>query len=401
MAALLAPRWRIDGPVLAGRGTLADLYVLGRERIVVELAVEDRRLALTLRAGDPREADAAGLSIGWVRPPTEDIDALAGAARQELAAILRAQIPEADARWQVPADAAFLYPEATALRAEDAHFDEDPDAALLALDAVHYARLFGAATRALRLPGAPGISIHHPAPPPGTALAGDLYPVPEHFHRRAFRRYFAALGCAYDDGLLRTVPTPATFLAATTGALGRPGPWRPQLRRGSGHATTPVAWIRQVLAQELLPVEVAPRWAVELHRVVRALTRPRRSTVAVGILVHDASLHAIGLHAVDPELWQALIRRAREQLAKGGRRRALAVADFFEGTLTRTAWEVWNEVESPAEFQAAFDRRQGALELALAGDCSPASDEPPGERGRPGSGVESSHEVRGVHLRHR
>ena len=366
MAGLLAPRWRIDGPVLAGRGSLADLYMLGRERLVVALEVEGHRLALTLCAEDPREADAAGLSISWVQPPSKDLEAPASTAQRELAEILRAQIPEADPSWQVPPEAVCLYPEATVLRGEDAAFDEDPDAALLGLDAVHYARLFGASTRALRLPGAPGISIHHPAPPPGAALAGELYPVPENFHRRTFRRYFAALGCTYDDGLPRTVPTPATFVAATTRVLGRPGPWRPQLRRGSGHATTPVSWIRQVLNGQMLPVEVAPRWAVELHRVVRALTRPERSTVAVGILAHDASLHAIGLHAVDPEFWATLVQRAREQLAIGGRRRALAVASFFEGTLTRTAWEVWNEVERPEDFQEAFARRHDGLLAALA-----------------------------------
>lgn len=367
LARLLEPDWRFDAPVLGGRGALTDVYTVGGDRVVVELSVDDRPVCVSIRlAPSPQASASAGLAIEWARPAPSDAG---DAAVRALGAILRRKIPDgASTRWSIPSDAALRRPHAleAELRAESASFEEDPDGRLLAIDSAHYACLFGTSTRALRVPGAPGISVHHPAPRRGTELSGDLYPVPERFHRRAFRRYFAALGCTYDEGIPRTVPTPSTFAAATARVLGAPAPWQPRLVRGTGHSISPRAWIRRVLREDVLPVSVAPRWAVQLHRVVRAVTRPARSTVDVGILVHDVSFHAIGLHAIDHGFWQALTRRARERLATGGRGRAISLAAFFEGSLTRAAWDVWKRVEAPADFREAFARRHAELEAELA-----------------------------------
>lgn len=373
VARLLAPEWRIDAPVLDGSWTLADVHATGRaECVVLELARGARRLALAVEPGGgaPPEQTAGGLAASWLAPGPPD----AGhAAALELARILRAKLGDARPRWAMPPSAVRLVPDAVAreVRAEPARLDEDPDGALLSADAASYARLYGSAPRAVRVTlrgAAPrGVSVHHPAPIDGThPPSGRLYEVPHRFHRRRFRRYFAALGCTYEDGVPRTVPTPTTFAAAAEAALGHPPPLCPRLERGGRPSIDARRWAARVV-DATLPVAVAPRWAVALHRTLRRVEGLSHIPVDVGMLAHDVSLHALGLHAVDPAGWEALTRTARERLRRPGRGTARAVAAFFEGTLTRTAWDVWNALEAPEGFAAAFAARVDELEAELRG----------------------------------
>ncbi len=190
--------------------------------------------------------------------------------------------------------------------------------------------------------------------------SGSLYRVPARFHRRRFRRYFAALGCTYDDGFMRTVPTPTTFARVAAGA-----PLRPRLVSGRRGSVSGVSWVKHIAGDGVLVVPVAPGWAVALHRVIRRSRRLSRIPVDVGMLAHDVSLHAIGLHAVDEESWQRLRQRARTLLAGASRRKAKRVAAFFEDTLTRAAWDVWKRAEAPEDFGEAFAARTDALEASL------------------------------------
>src|SRR5690606_39162863 len=226
------------------------------------------------------------------------------AACRALVAILGAKVADR-AKWVIPKDAELLVPDAVAeeVRVEPGRLEDDPDCAMLAKDARQYARLFGAAPRAARVvTGAsptPGVSLHYPPPRAGALPpSGRLYAVPQQFHRRRFRRYFAALGCTFEDGVPRTVPTPWTFEHAVIRVRGSPPPLRPRFVQGWRGSTSGAKWVERIVREQVLPVSVAPRWAVEVHRHIRRHERLATIPVDVGMLAHDVSLHALGLHAV-------------------------------------------------------------------------------------------------------
>jgi len=371
LAHALEPDWRFDERVV-GEWTLTDIYPGDATRLIVELRAGTRRLRLTVAPslpGDrPSVNTAAGLSIAWMQPASSDAGkATCDAIRDVLARSLGAG-PTA---WEVPPAAELLVPDACRdeIRVEDAPIDADPDAQLLCVDAVHYERLFGTRPRGKRVTfgeQAHGVSIDYPAPTNGTLPpSGALYSVPTRFHRRPFRAYFAALGCVFDGGFPRTVPTPTTLDRAVRALLGHAPPLRPRLLRGAYGAISARAWTRRVAFDSVLPVAVAPRWAVEVHRVARRAGLLARVPVDVGMLAHDVSLHALGVHAVDEGWWATLLERARARLRWAHIARVRRLAAFFEGTLTRTAWEVWREVDAPEDFSAAFAQRAGELDAAL------------------------------------
>lgn len=371
VARLLAPAWRFDAAVV-GEWTLDDVHASGRSgSVIVELRCGGAVTSIALEPDVGRAAHetACGLALSWAEPG--DADAGVAACRA-LAAQIHAAVPDSTARWAVPDDAAVRLPDTLAAEIEvrPASLDDDPDAALLRTDAVQYARLYDVTPQAVEVHADGvlpiGVSVHHPAPANGAQPpSGSLYPVPLRFHRRAFRRYFGALGCAYLDGVPRTVPTPATFERAVRRALGRGPALVPCLERGRRPSTEPERWAARV-AEHVLPIGVAPRWAVELHRQLRRSERLSRVPVDVGMLAHDMSLHALGLHAIPKERWEALAWRARERLRTGGRSAARRVAELFESTVTKAAWDAWNEAETPDAFAAAFERRFDALEDAFA-----------------------------------
>jgi hypothetical protein len=371
LASLIGPEWRFDAPVLRGGWALTDVYALGTDRVVIELRADGQTLRIAIRPMSPRGSmgGAAGLSVSWMAPGPAD----AGAAACRVLTELFGTKLGAGPRWVVPSEAELLVPEILGdeVRVEPARLEDDPDHALLAKDARQYERLFESAPRPVRITtgesACPGVSLHYPAPRNGAQPpSGRLYPVPQRFHRRRFRGYFASLGCVFRDGVPRTVPTPSTFERAVMRTRGSLPPLRPHLVRGWRGSISGRAWIARIVRERVLPVPVAPRWAVELHRAIRRVDRLATIPVDVGMLAHDVSLHALGLHAVDAACWEALIGRARERLRRGSRARALRVAAFFEGLLTRTAWEVWNEIDEPEDFASAFARRTGEVEAELA-----------------------------------
>lgn len=367
LAQSLGDAWRLDRPLAAGY-RLFDVYRHEqREAVLVELVAGIRRLVVEVSPHQtgPAAAHAAGLALRWRPPGPAD----AGhAVCQGMARALTDRLGPHPRRWRVLPSSLRHLP--AALRAElgwvGARLDDDPDHALLRADGRHYARLFGADSAARRVHAVqgdgPGISMYYPAPRRGSLPpSGAIYPAPARVvHRRRMRTYFAHLGCLFDeDGMPRTVPTPHTLTRALAGrpALAR---LRPRLVRIRGLSLRAAAWARSV-AGGVLPVSVAPAWAVELMRVLRRARRLQRISIDVGMLVHDISLHALGLHAIPGAAWDALVTRA----AALGPRHAPQVAAFFEETLTRTCWALWRELDAPADFAGAFERRTDDLLAAL------------------------------------
>ncbi|MEZ4385716.1 MAG: hypothetical protein R3A79_30635 [Nannocystaceae bacterium] len=212
-----------------------------------------------------------------------------------------------------------------------------------------------------------GVCVRYPPPrngrlPPSAAV----YPVPAQIGlRRSMRAHFAGLGFVFDDDLRpRTVPTPTTFSRALAdrGDLAR---LRPQLVDGRAPMLHAIAWAAH-LRRGVLPISVAPRWAVQLHRLVRQVPALASIPCDVGMVVHDMGLHALGLHAIPAASWDALVARAEGRVRARGLRLVPRIAAFFEGSLTRTSWEVWRSIDAPGEFAAAFDARLPGLEAELA-----------------------------------
>lgn len=386
LACALAARWRFDEPVLNDRWALHDVYALDDRRIIVELREGSGtlRVAVTPDAEGSRSlACAGGLALSWVSPGPHDAGL---AACRVLAEGLRAGGRH---RWRIPPSASWSIPEPLAPRAEEASLREDPDQALLADDARHYEQLFGGLPRAVRVhtadTRAPGISIAFARPRLALPPSGSLYEVPRSFARRRFHGYFARWGCTYvGDGFPRTVPTPTTFRRVAE-EEGRRPPLVPRLQRGWRGSISPRSWLSAVLGGTL-PVGVAPTWAAWAHRAIRRVSgvedrsasgrlgsrgwsRQQLASIPidVGMLAHDMSLHALGLHALSPESWEALTRVAHERLREQSWRSAVRIASFFEGDLTRAAWEVWGALEEPSEFVGAFGARVDELTRTLRG----------------------------------
>lgn len=372
MHRLLHPRsfarllpWRFDEPVLSAAWALFDVYALDQRRLVVELREGPRTLRISVvpNGAEPAATRVGGLALSWMSPGPNDAGA---AACRALAQALAAPGPEPE--WRIPGDASQQVPEALPVRLDEVSLHDDPDHALLTRDATNYTRLYGGRPRAVRVSKVAGtaiddagLSMHYPAPrghelPP----SGSLYPVPSGFFRRDFRAYFAALGCAYGDGVPRTVPSPSTFARAVSRTLGHAAPLQPRLIQGARSSVSSRAWAHAVLSGTL-PVGVAPAWAVGVHQRIRAVGALSRIPVDVGMLAHDISLHALGLHAVRRSTWDRLVGIAAEQIRRGGRGAVGRIARFFEGDLTRTAWDVWGALDKPQAFTEAFDGRVDAL----------------------------------------
>jgi hypothetical protein len=373
LAEWLAPEWRVDQPAFGGFH-LFDIYRLGDDdRMVVELVDGGEVVRLVVRSNMTERAHrvVGGLALSY--DPGANPEASA-AASDALAELLAVKLGPDERRFHVPEGAELRVPEAIAaeVRTDAAQLTDDPDASLVRVDFAHYERLFGSRGTPLRVSRSGnnpvGISLHYPAPINGSlATSGVLYRMPTRFHRRRFRRYFAALGCAYEDGFMRTVPSPATFRQRAREVLGHEPPLSPKLMRGFRGSISAFAWGRSVTDHAVLPVCVAPRWAVEVHRVLRRVHSARLNDIPVdvGMLAHDVSLHTVGLHAVDPALFRELRADARLHLSDVPTGHAARVASFFEDTLTRAAWDAWKEVEAPSEFRTHFSARAADLQAAL------------------------------------
>ncbi|MCB9740873.1 MAG: hypothetical protein H6747_16525 [Deltaproteobacteria bacterium] len=348
LAAELQPLWQFDAPV-HGDLRLFDIYAQGQSRLVIELVAGDDVVSVAVRP-DP---SGQGLDVYWI-PPSDPRNgsALAGAVRALLA-------KAAQARWRMSERPELEPPDALVHRSTPAAFADDPDHAWLRVDGANYRRLYAVEPRPVRVADT-GISVHYPAPANGhVPSSGRIYRVPQHFHRRRFREHFRRLGLCYDDGLPRTVPTAATFAAALPDA-----PLQPMLMRGRRGSVSGSFWIRTIARTGRLPVCLAPRWGVELQRVIRHVGPLSGIPVDVGMLVHDVSVHAIGFHAVDREQWADLMRLAAS-LAARSRRHAARVARYLEDPLTLAAWESWKAVEAPSAFAAHFGRRAAEFEAQM------------------------------------
>jgi hypothetical protein len=361
---------RLDDVLLDGF-VVADCYRLdAREPVRVELRRDRERFELQIEPtleieGRRPLARVAGLDISYRNPAPEQ---LAAAACHRFAEHLTAALGDAPRRWTVAPPSLCELPAQVAaeLRIEPATLDRDPDRALLRRDFANYERLYAVRPEVVQVhvegKPAPGSSIHYPAAHDGRVPnSGTVYPlVPRLAHRRRMRRYFAGLGCSVDDdGFPRTVPTPTTFAHALAREHGR-ARVRPRMIAGVSASLRPIHW-GLLVQRNLLPVTVAPRWSVELHRHIRDIGPLRNIPCDVGMLPHDMSVHALALHAVPADAWDELLAlgvervRARPWSVLAGPWGVLSkLAFFFEGAITTHCWAAWQEADEPEDFAARF-----------------------------------------------
>jgi len=87
-------------------------------------------------------------------------------------------------------------------------------------------------------------------------------------------------------------------------------------------------------------------------------------SAAVGMIVHDMNLHALGIHAVPAGGWEELVAQAAEIV----RRRFWVLprlADFFEAPVTKLCWDIWRDIDEPDDFAPAFETRFHDLKVQL------------------------------------
>lgn len=371
LLALLQARLKLDDPVV-GDWLLADAYRLSAAE---PMCIELRRAAgggcvrVEFEPDDTGSSKpepylrVAGLRVGY-RSRVATPEALSGS--RALADALEAVIgPEPRAWVAAPPGLSELVDEVEAeVSWRPSTLAVDPDADLLERDRDHYERLYEARPDVRQVSAcdrdAPGVSIHYPASR-GARVPNSAAVYPSSLrvaHRRRMRRYFGGLGCVFDaQAVIRTVPTPATYHKAVPAGFARV---RPTMVRGLTASVPPVVW-GALVGRNVLPVSVAPRWAVELHRRIRGVGLLAQIPCDVGMLVHDIGLHALALHAVPAEAWDELVAmavdrvRARPASVLRGRRGVLGrLGTFFEGSVTTHCWHTWHAVDEPEDFATEF-----------------------------------------------
>jgi hypothetical protein len=373
LLAHLSPGLTLDCEVVGGY-VLSDCHRLdAREPVRLELRRGSSRIEIQIEPTpeQPRHrplVSVAGLDIGYRSPVSPDEAEVAAAACRRVAEQLRAGLGEAPRRWTVPPPSLreLAEPIAAELRSEDSELDGDPDHALLRQDFAAYERLYGARPRALAVSvlgqRVPGICVRYPEPRNGRVPnSASLYSTSLRIaHRRRMRRYFAGLGYLFDDdAVARTVPTPSTY-ARALGGRRELAAIRPRMIAGVGASLRPIHW-GLLVRRNLLPVSVAPSWAVALHERIRDIERLDQIPCDVGMLPHDMGLHAAGLHAIPTAAWDDLLGlalarvRSRPWRVLAGPFGVLArLAAFFEGPITTHCWKAWQEADEPEDFAGCF-----------------------------------------------
>ena len=317
-----------------------------RESVRLELVDDADRIV----DSEVHRADS-GFAVEW-RRTSADAEA-ANAARRAVMDLLR----------NVPAEIGASSTEAEShapVFVRDAASEDDP---LLAQDFRAYALLYGCSPRRVRVATtefeALGDSAFYPDPVRGTrSNAAALYPFPRRFRtRRRFREYLVKLGFALDaEGRGSTVPLPETFRKGVFALTGRLPVWMPRLQTMNVLRGGIRGWAVSV-ADGWLPAMVPP---IALIRVLRLL--PESVSIpppfAPGILAHDVSLHGFAMHRVRPE---ELSQVFDGQLPFARRWRQYRLSLWFESTLTREAWDVWNQVERPEAFDEMFAKKIPSL----------------------------------------
>lgn len=366
---MLTPRWSFD-QAYAADSVAYDVYVHPqRAALCLEFTRAGKTTVLEVRPhdGGPAAAKAHGLVVSYER--TASSQPQAKALCDQVAADLRTwhQTQERAPRWLCPHSRDTPLPGALALEVQVRPLAV-PVERELARDMNHYEALYGSrpTARELLVRGkAIGVSVHYPAPSGGTVPASAaIYPGPALVRRRRrLRLHFAELGCVFDEeGMPRTVPTPATLRSALESRHEKFIPLRWVKRRGLPMEAR--EWVAYVLRERTLPITLAPRFVVYAHRALRRLVPSSTIPVDVGMLVHDASVHGLVFSDIDAALWDEFSRHAKS-IHRRGRRQAFAVARFYEETLTNACWRTWRSVDEPARFSERFNQEVDALREAL------------------------------------
>lgn len=176
------------------------------------------------------------------------------------------------------------------------------------------------------------------------------------------RSYLNSIGySASADGLLRTVPTPTTFLRRCRD-LGITPAFEPRLIRQLRRELPLRSWLQHLIQGRFL-INVGRPSLYAYFQALRRLRweRPAESEIQshLTLLGHDMSTHVFAVHRV-PQPRAAEIRRriaaAMPRATDVASTRSLTpLADFFEGDLTYGCLRIWGDLRHPDDFGAAFE----------------------------------------------
>lgn len=325
---------------------------------MLQLARESRRLAIRLEPPGDAPALARGkhLNVSYNGAASrEDIRWLEAQAPRLSSEEARCVAEWLKARVPAPPPANWREVEGLALSGQD----------LVLLPLLHgFEAHFGSSVRIRRhveLPDA--ATITYPKVDTPNEFFPDLGPATR--SNGPIRSYLAELGyTADDDGVIRTVPTPASFLACTARLELTPA-FAPRQVRLNQIRFRRLHWLR-LLVTNRVPVNYADQGLYRRLAVARRL-RLNRSRLIEDVLAshlcalgHDMSTHVLALHRIPGTRARELCDAAARAIpARGARVRFAAgpLADFFEEDLTLLCSEIWRAIGSPEEFEPAFEER--------------------------------------------
>jgi hypothetical protein len=360
----LTPALRLDDEVVGGF-KLSDCYRISEhEPVCIELRRASQVFEITIQPIelDTAMLEVAGLGVSYRGDAPVEIGC---AACKRVADSLTTVLGGERRRWTVMPPSLLELADAVAseIRSESTTLAGDPDHQLLQRDFDAYHSLYAARPVPLLVfvgDDSPGVSLRYPEP--ANQYPFGPSPVRETSlrvaHRRRMRRYFAQLGFTFDDQARpTTVPTPTTYTRALSKREGL-NPLRPHLVDHVG--ISPRQWAQLVRGHQL-PISIAPRWRVAMHRWLRDHRLPTLRC-DVGMVMHDLGLHALALHALPGEAWDELIARARERFIRPAQPWSYArFASFFEGPVTNSCLLAWGEADEPEDFERCLRSHWGGL----------------------------------------
>lgn len=182
------------------------------------------------------------------------------------------------------------------------------------------------------------------------------------------RDYLESLGFRWDtQGYVDTVPTPLS-LSRLLSRAEVPHGFRGQLTRTKhGLPLTDSRWLGYLM-EGIFPTPINHFLRYLDGQAFTRLVRSHLGFTPCGMLAHDMSIHLLVTHRVPPDAVARYRRRIREGIPTRGLRYLApsAVIRFFEDLLTTECQALWEQAESPADFDAAFADRSLRLEAMLA-----------------------------------
>ncbi|MBM4345908.1 MAG: hypothetical protein FJ100_21250 [Deltaproteobacteria bacterium] len=184
----------------------------------------------------------------------------------------------------------------------------------------------------------------------------------------------AALGFGADgEGVVQTLPTPASFVHLARHALGRDPAFVPLLCQNAWFVAWERPWLEAMVAGRAMinvPRPGVGRWiGPRSWRLgARALPGVRAALHALVVVPgHDLALHCMPQHRIPAADREGLCSPIRAALARcPGPAAPDALARFFENDLTRHCQAIWRDCQAAGDFDVLW--RQRFADIATARD---------------------------------